>query len=71
MTCYFKVSLAGIPHFTTTEDVYEGYRIPENSIVVSNIWYVLPHLELFASLLYSLSLYRGIQHDEVRTFSLL
>jgi hypothetical protein len=69
MTCYSKVSLAGIPHFTTTEDVYKGYRIPENSIVVSNIWYALPRLELFPSLLSSLSLYRGIQHDEVRISS--
>lgn len=29
----------GIPHLSTEEDVYLGYRIPKESIVIPNIWY--------------------------------
>ncbi|KII83024.1 hypothetical protein PLICRDRAFT_47437 [Plicaturopsis crispa FD-325 SS-3] len=31
----------GLPHLVTEEDAYNGYRIPANSIVVSNIWAML------------------------------
>jgi hypothetical protein len=27
----------GLPHLTTDEDVYEGYYIPKNCIVIANI----------------------------------
>ncbi|KAK7408570.1 hypothetical protein QQX98_009275 [Neonectria punicea] len=30
------VVVGGVPHFTKTEDVYNGYRIPANSIVLGN-----------------------------------
>lgn len=30
----------GLPHITTADDVYEGYRIPKGAIVISNIWFV-------------------------------
>ncbi|KAF8661204.1 hypothetical protein AX16_001484 [Volvariella volvacea WC 439] len=28
----------GVPHYTNVEDVYNGYRIPANSVVFTNIW---------------------------------
>jgi cytochrome P450 len=28
----------GVPHCTTEEDVYQGYRIPANSLVLPNLW---------------------------------
>ena len=28
----------GIPHVTSTDDVYEGYFIPKGSTVFANIW---------------------------------
>ncbi|KAJ3752562.1 cytochrome P450 [Lentinula raphanica] len=29
---------AGLPHLVSEEDVYNGYRIPKNSIVITNMW---------------------------------
>lgn len=29
-----------IPHMTTSQDVYRGYTIPAQTIVLPNIWYV-------------------------------
>ena len=31
--------LLGLPHRTTEDDVYEGYRIPKGSIEIFNSWY--------------------------------
>lgn len=31
----------GIPHLSTEEDVYLGYRIPKESIVIPNIWAIM------------------------------
>ena len=28
----------GVPHVMTEEDEYKGYRIPQGSLVVTNIW---------------------------------
>lgn len=28
-----------VPHLSTEEDEYNGYRIPKGSIVVANTWY--------------------------------
>lgn len=35
----------GIPHLSTEEDIYEGYKIPANSVIISNVWYVLSRAE--------------------------
>ncbi|ROT36447.1 cytochrome P450 [Sodiomyces alkalinus F11] len=32
------VVVGGVPHFTRSEDAYEGYRIPANSIVLANAY---------------------------------
>jgi hypothetical protein len=32
-----------IPHYIEEEDEYNGYRIPKNSVVVGNTWYVVFH----------------------------
>lgn len=37
----------GIPHLSTEEDVYLGYRIPKESIVIPNIWYEVPCIFCF------------------------
>ncbi|THU83987.1 cytochrome P450 [Dendrothele bispora CBS 962.96] len=36
-----NVTPLGIPHASTEEDVYMGYRIPKGSIMVPNIWAIL------------------------------
>ena len=38
--------LLGLPHMTTKDDEYIGYRIPAGSIVVGNIWYVFANLTI-------------------------
>ena len=30
----------GVPHLLTQEDEYQGYSIPDRTIVIANIWYV-------------------------------
>ncbi|KAJ7593976.1 cytochrome P450 [Mycena floridula] len=35
------VTPLAIPHFTTSEDVYQNYRIPANAILVANLWAIL------------------------------
>ncbi|KAK7440646.1 hypothetical protein VKT23_016995 [Stygiomarasmius scandens] len=36
-----NVTPLGIPHASTEEDVYMGYRVPKGSIMVANIWAIL------------------------------
>ncbi|KAJ4501089.1 cytochrome P450 [Lentinula lateritia] len=36
-----NVTPLGIPHASTSEDLYRGYRIPAGSIMVPNIWAIL------------------------------
>ena len=31
----------GVPHASTKEDVYHGYRIPKGAILLPNQWYIL------------------------------
>ncbi|KIJ52427.1 hypothetical protein M422DRAFT_26040 [Sphaerobolus stellatus SS14] len=38
---WYPVAVTGVPHFTTVEDVYEGYSIPANSVVITNNWKIL------------------------------
>ncbi|KAJ7189912.1 cytochrome P450 [Mycena pura] len=33
-----SVTPLGVPHFVSVEDEYRGYRIPANSLVISNLW---------------------------------
>lgn len=30
--------ILGVPHSNTQEDYYQGYRIPEGSTILSNVW---------------------------------
>lgn len=39
----------GIPHLSTEEDVYLGYHIPKESIVIPNIWYGVSYIFCFKS----------------------
>ncbi|KAF5364723.1 hypothetical protein D9757_012497 [Collybiopsis confluens] len=36
-----NVTPLGIPHASSSEDIYRGYRIPAGSIMVANIWAIL------------------------------
>lgn len=36
---WHPVAPMGIPHLCTQDDIYEGYRIPEGSLIMPNIWY--------------------------------
>lgn len=40
------------PHQVDTEDIYRGYRIPKNSVIIPNVWYVdlSPQLVWLASI---------------------
>ncbi|KAK7052946.1 hypothetical protein VNI00_004266 [Paramarasmius palmivorus] len=42
-----SVSPLGLAHYLESEDVYEGYRIPKGSVVVSNIWAILHDEEIY------------------------
>ena len=33
-----EVLFAGVPHSTTEDDVYKGYFIPKETIVIGNVW---------------------------------
>ena len=33
------VAPLGLPHVTFSDDVFEGYHIPKDSILLANIWY--------------------------------
>ncbi|PLN82775.1 cytochrome P450 [Aspergillus taichungensis] len=35
---WHPVGPIGLPHMTTEDDIYEGYRIPKGSIILPNIW---------------------------------
>ena len=35
------VAPVSAPHHSLKEDEYKGYRIPQGSLVVSNVWYVV------------------------------
>ena len=35
------VAPLGLPHVTFSDDVFEGYHIPKDSILIANIWFVL------------------------------
>ncbi|KAK4161793.1 Fumitremorgin C synthase [Cladorrhinum sp. PSN259] len=37
----------GVPHFTKVESSYEGFRIPENSVVIANHWGITREEEVF------------------------
>ncbi|KAF9449667.1 cytochrome P450 [Macrolepiota fuliginosa MF-IS2] len=37
----------GLPHFTTEEDVYEGYYIPKGSVILANAYAMLHDEEVF------------------------
>lgn len=49
---WHPIAPMGLPHLVTEDDVYEGYLIPKDAIVIPNIWFVTTQL-----LLYNLSLY--------------
>ncbi|KAI0096816.1 putative cytochrome P450 [Hypoxylon sp. NC0597] len=37
----------GVPHFTKTESIYEGYRIPAGSVVIANHWAITREEAIF------------------------
>ena len=44
------VAPAGVPHLSTREEFYAGYRIPAGSIVIINTWGINRHPEHFDEL---------------------
>ncbi|KAF9445149.1 cytochrome P450 [Macrolepiota fuliginosa MF-IS2] len=38
---WLPIAPIAIPHLSTEEDVYEGYRIPKGSVIIPNIWAML------------------------------
>jgi len=41
----------GVPHLVTEDDVYKGYRIPKNSIVIANAWLVFQRSTIIGDLI--------------------
>lgn len=35
---WFPTAVLGLPHATTREDEYEGYRIPKDATILTNVW---------------------------------
>jgi cytochrome P450 len=36
------ISMAGVPHRVMEDDIHDGYYIPKGSLIIPNIWSVLP-----------------------------
>jgi len=56
--------MPGVPHLVTEEDVYKGFRIPKNSMVVANSWLVCPACESNWLMIFLLLQNRSMLHDE-------
>ncbi|GJJ08199.1 hypothetical protein Clacol_002407 [Clathrus columnatus] len=44
---YHSAAPLGLPHLSDEEYIYEGYRIPKNTIVFGNIWEILHDPEIY------------------------
>ena len=55
-------STPGVPHVVTEDDVYKGFHIPKNSIVMANAWLV-SNITAESYQLFSLQ-HRSMLHDE-------
>ncbi|KAM0229934.1 hypothetical protein ACHAPO_009656 [Fusarium lateritium] len=44
---WHPVAPMGLPHTSTAEDIFAGYRIPEGSMVMANIWYFLHNPDVY------------------------
>lgn len=53
----------GLPHASIADDEYGGYRIPEGSIVMGNVWCAAPMTVACSLYLTRLGLDRSILHD--------
>lgn len=38
MLRWFPTTVLGLPHATTKEDEYQGYRIPKAATILTNVW---------------------------------
>ncbi|THH28087.1 hypothetical protein EUX98_g6102 [Antrodiella citrinella] len=38
---------SGVPHFSMKEDEYRGYRIPESSMIIANIWGMSQNTDIY------------------------
>ena len=36
-------SRTGLPHRSTQEQMFEGQRVPEGTVFIANIWFVVPY----------------------------
>ncbi|KAJ3849625.1 cytochrome P450 [Lentinula lateritia] len=41
------ITPSSLPHFSSEEDVYDGYRIPKGSIVIANVWAMLHEEKIY------------------------
>ncbi|GJJ08157.1 hypothetical protein Clacol_002365 [Clathrus columnatus] len=44
---WFPVAPSGLSHYTTEDNIYEGYLIPAHSIVLANAWKILHDPEVY------------------------
>jgi len=38
---------SAVPHVVSEDDVFEGYHIPKDAIVIGNVWWVHCYLRVF------------------------
>ncbi|KAK7688870.1 hypothetical protein QCA50_007560 [Cerrena zonata] len=38
---WIPVAPLGVPHYTSTDDIYRGYHIPKGSVVIGSVWQIL------------------------------
>ncbi|KAG2046757.1 cytochrome P450 [Suillus hirtellus] len=43
------ISMTGIPHHVTEDDIHDSYFIPKGSLVIPNIWFMLNNPQTYAS----------------------
>jgi hypothetical protein len=43
-----RTYFAGVPHYVHTDDIYNGYLIPRQSMVIANSWSVLLRLLVYS-----------------------
>jgi hypothetical protein len=55
----------GVPHATTSSDVYNGFYIPKGATVIANIWYVVGRQSIVEEIP-TTTPYRAMLYDEAR-----
>lgn len=69
----YTLCLSGVPHRAKQDDVYNGYFIPEGTVVIANIWSVLLFISrsMICSCFYVGPFCMTPRHIQIRRHSIL